>query len=287
MLLPDYIKSPLNYTGGKYKLLNCIIPMFPRGMNRFVDLFAGGLNVGINVDAGTIYANDRIPQLMEVYELFRDTEFHALLDRIKKRIKQYDLSLQNGEGYNALREEYNRTRETLDLFVLICHSFNHQIRFNGRGEFNMPFGRNRSAFNDTIEYNLGRFCGAMSTKHIVLSTGDFREFDYGQLERGDVVYCDPPYLITTGPYNDGKRQWDAAEDEALMTLLDELNDRGIWFAMSNVFSHRGLTNVPLTLWGAKYRVHYLNNTYINCNYHCKNRDTETVEVLLTNYGKRC
>ena len=45
-----YIKSPLNYTGGKYRLLDRILPAFPRDYHRFVDLFAGGFNVGINVD---------------------------------------------------------------------------------------------------------------------------------------------------------------------------------------------------------------------------------------------
>lgn len=26
----NYIQSPLNYTGGKYKLLNQLIPLFPK-----------------------------------------------------------------------------------------------------------------------------------------------------------------------------------------------------------------------------------------------------------------
>ncbi len=37
----EYIKSPLNYTGGKYKLLPQIIPIFPSDINTFVDLFGG------------------------------------------------------------------------------------------------------------------------------------------------------------------------------------------------------------------------------------------------------
>lgn len=46
-----YIKSPLIYNGGKYKLLPQIMPNFPSECNTFVDLFTGGLNVGINVNA--------------------------------------------------------------------------------------------------------------------------------------------------------------------------------------------------------------------------------------------
>jgi len=46
-----YIKSPLNYTGGKYKILEPIFEAFPKNIRTFVDVFAGGFNVGINVDA--------------------------------------------------------------------------------------------------------------------------------------------------------------------------------------------------------------------------------------------
>ena len=38
----DLIKSPLNYTGGKFKLLPQILPLFPDNIDTFVDLFAGG-----------------------------------------------------------------------------------------------------------------------------------------------------------------------------------------------------------------------------------------------------
>ena len=53
-----YTKSPLNYVGGKYKLLNQIIPLFPDDIDTFVDLFTGGCNVGININARKIICND-------------------------------------------------------------------------------------------------------------------------------------------------------------------------------------------------------------------------------------
>lgn len=48
------IKSPLNYVGGKFKLLSQILPLFPDNINRFVDLFCGGGNIGVNVKANKI-----------------------------------------------------------------------------------------------------------------------------------------------------------------------------------------------------------------------------------------
>ncbi len=45
------IASPMNYIGGKYKILPQILPLFPDNIGTFVDLFCGGCNVGINVSA--------------------------------------------------------------------------------------------------------------------------------------------------------------------------------------------------------------------------------------------
>lgn len=284
--MPDYIKSPMNYTGGKYKILEHIIPSFPESINNFVDLFAGGLNVGINVQADTIYANDQITYLVELYKLFQDTSIDSLLSAIKERIAYFNLSQTNAEGYNALRAEYNQSKFLLDLFVLTCYSFNHQIRFNSKHEFNTPFGKERSSFNESIERNLVLFCTALQKKNIILSTGDFRDFDFARLTKGDVVYCDPPYLITTGSYNDGKRgfkDWTESEDSDLLALLDKLNERGILFALSNVFAHKGQTNDALIEWSKKYNVLYIDKTYSNCSYHFKDRGAKTVEVLITNY----
>lgn len=284
--MQKYIKSPMNYTGGKFKILEHIIPSFPQNMNNFVDLFAGGLNVGINAQAATIYANDQITYLINLYRMFQSTSIDVLLKEIKERITYYKLSLTNADGYNALRSEYNKSKSLLDLFVLTCYSFNHQIRFNSKHEFNTPFGKERSSFNDSIERNLVLFCKALQNKNIVLSTGDFRDFDFGQLSKGDVVYCDPPYLITTGSYNDGKRgfnDWTEKEEFDLLSLLDELHKNGILFALSNVFAHKGQTNDMLIEWSNKYNILYIDKNYSNCSYHFKDRETKTVEVLITNY----
>ena len=284
--MDSYIKSPMNYTGGKYKILNDIIPSFPSGIKNFVDLFAGGLNVGINVNADTIYANDQISYIIDLYKLFQDTSTDDLVASIKARIGEYQLSQENQEGYLELRKKYNETGESLDLFVLTCYAFNHQIRFNSKHQFNTPFGKERSSFNPNIESNLLRFCDALHKKNIILSTGDFLDFDFSLLSRGDLVYCDPPYLITTGSYNDGKRgfkDWTLKEERELLALLDDLDRQGILFALSNVFRHKGLTNDVLIEWSKKYYVTHIEKSYTNCSYHFKDRAARTMEVLVTNY----
>lgn len=274
--------------GGKYKILNNIIPVFPNEIKNFVDLFAGGLNVGINVNADNLYINDHISYLIDLYKFFKDEDINELITSIKKIILKYQLSLTNNEGYLALRKEYNVSKNILDLFVLTCFSFNHQIRFNNKHEFNTPFGKNRSSYNSSIENNLIDFVNMLHKKNIIFYNCDFTEFNFEMLGKGDVVYCDPPYLITTGSYNDGKRgfkDWTATEEKQLLELLDYLNNKDILFALSNVFYHKGESNKLLIEWSKKYNIQYIDKNYANCSYHFKDRNTKTVEVLITNFER--
>ena len=123
-------------------------------------------------------------------------------------------------------------------------------------------------------------------KNISFYTTDFREMNLDFLGENDLIYCDPPYLISTGSYNDGNRgfkDWHEEEEEALLTLLDRLNDQGTRFALSNVLYHKGLSNDLLIDWSKKYHITCIDKSYANCNYHFKDRDAVTVEVLITNY----
>lgn len=281
-----YIKSPLNYTGGKYKLLKDIVPYFPDKCENFVDLFSGGLNVGINVNAKNLYVNDHNSFLTEFYEFLKNTETNRIVSLVKETIEQYSLSQSNTDGYNRLRCDYNEQKSPLLLFVLTCYAFNHQIRFNNSFEFNTPFGKERSSYNSRIEENLIRFTSALKEKNIFFSSVDFRRFPFSSLNQSDFVYCDPPYLISTASYNDGKRgfgDWKEKDDLDLLAILDNLHSRNIYFALSNVFVHKGAENKALIEWSNKYKVIFLDKKYSNCSYHFKNRQTSTIEVLVTNY----
>ena len=54
----EFVKSPLNYTGEKYKLLPELIKRFSEEDGTFVDLFGGGFNVGINSRNRLVAYND-------------------------------------------------------------------------------------------------------------------------------------------------------------------------------------------------------------------------------------
>ena len=283
----EMIKSPLNYTGGKYKLLPQILPYFPSNINTFVDMFCGGLNVSANVKCKKIIANDLDEHVIGIYESLKEYDIETIESWIRTWLKMYELSDSNEEMYYKLRAHYNDCIKlnknsilhdmNIMLFVLVCHSFNNMIRFNKKGDFNVPFGKR--TYNPNMRKNLVDFYNAIHNIDITFSSEDFRKLDLQGLSKDDFVYCDPPYSITCAAYNSG---WDGKDDKDLMDLLDKLHEDGIRFALSNVFSNKGKVNKQLIKWSKKYNVYHLNASYSNCSYH-KNNVNKTDEVLITNY----
>lgn len=288
-----YIKSPLNYIGGKYKILNQIIPKFPKKINTFVDLFGGGFNVGINVDAETVIYNDVIEPLCELMNYFSDNEADEVIKKLEDNIKNNSLDKENTDAFLRLRNKYNHNiyenedEKILDFYSLILYSFNYQIRFNQNMKYNTPFGKNRSSYNQNIKKNLEKFIKKINKTNVKITKDKFVDFDFSNLGEDDFVYCDPPYLITTGSYNDGNRgikDWTLDDEKKLLSILDVLNSRGVKFALSNVLVANDKKNEILTEWSKKYTVYIIENSFNNSNYRRKKKD-DTIEVLITNYGE--
>lgn len=281
------IKSPMNYIGGKYKLLPQILPLFPNKISMFYDVFGGGASVSLNVNSEFVYYNDIVPYVSNMFNDLKGKSTEECLKEIEKVIKKYSLSKTNKEGFLKLREDYNNgDRSWVNFYMLICHSFNYQFRFNNSQEYNSSFGKNRSEYTITTENKFINFMDKLNSIDISFDYKDFRDIDYSDADENDLVYFDPPYLISCGNYNDGKRGfkgWTQQDDLDLMDLCDKLDEQGTRFAMSNILEHKGLKNEKLIEWSKKYKVYTLDYNYDNCNYQDNNKNNNTVEVLIVNY----
>lgn len=299
------IASPLNYIGGKFKLLNQILPLFPKA-SHFLDVFAGGCNVGVNVSSSKITFNDNNKILIGLLDYIKSTETEVLLKKIENTIIKYQLSQTdlygyayyhsdsskglaeyNKNGYLQLRNDFNQQvkADKVDftlLYVLIVYSFNNQIRFNKNGEFNLPVGKRD--FNTKMRSKLRLFSEAIKHKDIHFSALDFRKIDLDQLEQGTFLYCDPPYLITTASYNENGA-WTEQDENDLLDFLLQAHQLGFKFALSNVLSAKGKENKILAHWVEEnnFNIHFLNKSYANSNYQRKEKGSLSQEVLITNY----
>lgn len=302
-------QSPLNYTGGKFKLLSQILPLFPEQIDTFVDLFCGGCNVGLNVNANSVLYNDADEHLKYLFQMFKNLDKSVTFDLINQVIDEYGLSrvsehsyefygCNGGDGlgsYNKdkflkLRADYNAKSgedyyKFIMLYVLIVYAFNNQIRFNSNGEFNLPVGKRD--FNVSMIEKLSSFIDRVKDQDCYFSSVDFREVNTDELTPNDFVYADPPYLITCATYNE-QDGWSESDECDLLAFLDDLDERHIRFALSNVLRSKGKQNDILITWAQqnaeRYRLIHLNHNYSNSNYHTKDKISGSDEVLIVNYG---
>lgn len=304
----EIIQSPLNYTGGKYKLLSQILPHFPKDIDLFVDLFSGGGNVGINVPCNKVIFNDKNEIIRYIFGTFKNLDKESIFDFIDDTIKKYNLSdtfrngydyyrctssaglsTYNNEKYLKLRSDFNSRKGYdyyyyIQLYTLILYSFNNQIRFNKKGEFNLPVGKRD--FNIKMRNKLSDFIDRIKSGDYTFESKDFRDLKNDNWNSKTFVYADPPYLITCATYNE-QEGWTKKNEQDLHDYLDNLDNRGIKFALSNVLRSKGKENKLLLEWiqknQSRYRVIPLNYNYANSNYQIKDRTSVTEEVLIVNY----
>ncbi|WP_101877004.1 Dam family site-specific DNA-(adenine-N6)-methyltransferase [Lachnoclostridium edouardi] len=304
----EYIQSPMNYIGGKYKLLPQILPHFPSDMKVLVDLFCGGCNVGINADCKKVIFNDSNSRLIQLYREFKKRDKEEIFNYIEKTISHYCLSKSSEYGYDRygcasstglgsynkekylqLRSDFNSRQQDspdyyLMMYVLLIYSFNNQLRFNQAGEFNLPVGKRD--FNARMEKKLSRFLHRIKNRDYTYVNMDFRRFPLEDMEKGSFIYADPPYLITCATYNE-RSGWGEQDERELLEFLDRAHKLGLKFALSNVISSKGRKNALLLQWTKqnkdKYKVIHLDYHYANSNYHTKDRAKKADEVLVINY----
>jgi DNA adenine methylase len=295
-------RSPFFYVGDKFKLIPEIRMHFPEKINKFVEPFLGGGSVFLNVEAKKYILNDIDKNVIFLHDfLIKQSENEGIFfKKVKSLARKYNLSRSffedvvplslkkkwvktyyaqfNREGYSRLKSDYNKSlkKDPFLLYLLLIYGFNRMLRFNKKGEFNIPVGN--VDFNQNVVNALKDYFLKARTCDVVLNSQDFRIFLASQkLTQNDFVYVDPPYLISASEYN---KLWGEEQEEILLDTLDELDRKGIKFALSNITTYNGKRNEKLLKWMQKYTAHSVNSNYISYHDNTKKRITE---VLITNY----
>ncbi len=307
------MKTPLNYTGNKSRLMDQFATHFPDNVDVFVDLFCGGATVGLSVDAKKIIFIDNNLNVINLLKHLASYNFDKTLSRLEVIISKYQLSYSakygykkyrkgiekkdnnglktyNTLGYYKLREDFNSlkdksTKGALDLlYILVVYAFNNDMRFNKRGEFNLPVGK--TDLNKNNINKIKQYIDRVKKIDCKFICGDFREEKIKNiLMKADFIYADPPYLLGDAVYNE-MGNWTEKTEQELINLLDFLNKNNKKFALSNVLSKIGESNKPLSDWIFKrtdLHVVDIDYHYRSASYNKINRNSNEREVLITNY----
>ena len=279
------------------------MPYFPAQINNYIEPFVGGGSVFLNVDAQKFVLNDIDKNMIMLHNYLCTCSscpkifFEQITNRIlelglsrsfKEDIVPIDLKTEypktyyakfNKESYGKLRTEYNKNKDNvLDLYLLLIYGFNRILRFNSRGDFNLPVGN--VDFNKNVVSALETYFKNVCTKTLHFFNFDYKEFvNMLTYKENDFIYFDPPYLITFSEYN---KLWNEDKERKLLDLLNDLSRNKIKWAISNLVAdyNKGTHNEIFNNWMQKYNVHEINSYYISFN---NNKVRPTREVLVTNY----
>ena len=288
------IKNSLSYPGNKNRLLKEIVPELPE-TKYFIDVFCGSGVVGANSKSSVVIANDFNEWTIAILRCLYEVDFRCLVDKIEKIISKYGLSYSrvlpkgfyvekkheglsviNREGYLKLKDDFNNNHDIFSLIVLCIYGFNHYLRFNKNGEFNVPVGK--VDFSKSIYTELEKFVNGIKDKKFIFLNFDFRNSELYKYDDA-IYYFDPPYLITTAPYNEG---WSERDEKDLLRMLDSLNENNKKFVLSNLLISNGKRNELLIEWSKKYNTINVHRQYRNANYQ-KINITDTEEVIIKNF----
>jgi DNA adenine methylase len=195
---------PLKWAGGKRWQLPYLKPYWaPESRRRLVEPFCGGLAVALGLMPSRALLNDINPHLINFYRHLREGFVIDLRQENRRSLfyshrKQFNRLLAEGDPASA---------HAAALFYYLNRTgYNGLCRFNGSGEFNVPFGR----------YAKIRYRTDFTQYKAIFASWDFTSvhFEDVALHPDNFVYADPPYDVDFRQYAKDGFGWDQQERAA-------------------------------------------------------------------------
>lgn len=225
----------LKWAGGKYRVINDIKKFLPAG-NRLIEPFVGSGAVFLNTNYNSYLLADINEDLINVYRMLKEhgKEFVEIT-------KGFFVPQNNTkEKYLELRDVFNDIDDAFlksALFVYLNrHGYNGLIRYNQKGQFNTPFGKYEKVYFPEKEMLL--FYNKLKMVDVELKVTSYEE-TLKEAVKGDVIYCDPPYipLSKTANFTQYHQSKFTIPDQLnLIQILKDLASKGIPSVLSNHYS---------------------------------------------------
>ena len=243
------IVPPIKCQGIKTKLVPWIKALVPSDFDGiWIEPFLGSGVVVFNILPKRALLADSNPHLINFYEAISVGAITPASTRRHLESQGAELYRSNGEHYYIVRERFNRIHDPLDFLFLNRACFNGLIRFNRKGEFNVPFCRKPNRFSRSY---VTKICNQVMSVRDILTARDFTfatqdlSETIGVAQSADFMYCDPPYV---GRHTDYFNNWGEQSEVELAMLLSSVSCR---FILSTWHSNRYRNNPFIdALWSA-------------------------------------
>jgi DNA adenine methylase len=260
------MKTYLKWAGGKTKVVDKLLSLFPQKINKYIEPFVGSASVFLNVIDSIqkdtdkdIYSEKILPKafylndfnyfLINCHQIVSDKVEEVILD-LEELQKEFIKNKDKRLFFNRKREEMNRLiiknilseNEKKRMFVLfICLNktcFNGLWRVNKKGLFNVPW--NQVETTNLYNSETLKECSYLLKKSVFFNQ-DFEIFIKDNVKKNDFVFLDPPYVpvsITSSFTSYTENEWTSEEDNRLADCLEYIDSIGAKFMMTNSNSEK-------------------------------------------------
>ncbi|TDQ58121.1 DNA adenine methylase [Mesocricetibacter intestinalis] len=223
----------LKWAGGKYRLTEEINRLLPKRKSCLVEPFVGAGSVFLNSNFKHYILADINPDLINLFNTIKQ-DVEAYIQALRPLF--FHPQANSAAYYYARRDEFNLSSDPFLRSVIFLYlnrfGFNGLCRYNGREEFNVPFGAYKKHYFP--ERELRYFAHKAQNADFICA--DFHKtFDLA--EENSVIYCDPPYAPLPQNSNFTRyagQDFSLAQQKALADLARQTaQDRGIPVILSN------------------------------------------------------
>ena len=215
------VKPFIKWSGSKRSQAHEIISYFPKEFDVYYEPFLGsGAILGHLTPQKAVGADINKPLISLWKELQSNPEKMANDYREK-----WDALQKKGHTYfYEVRDKFNKDQSPFDFLFLTRTCVNGLIRYNKNGEFNNSLHHTRSGIHpDRLEKIIFDWSSTVGGYKFI--DHDYKKATFSAKD-GDFIYLDPPY------FNTGTRYFGVIDYESFLGYLEELNQRGIRFALS-------------------------------------------------------
>ncbi|MDR0603407.1 MAG: Dam family site-specific DNA-(adenine-N6)-methyltransferase [Bacteroidales bacterium] len=283
------MKPLVKYRGGKSNEISNISKHIPEYKGRYIEPFFGGGALYFHIEPKRAIINDINSKLIAFYTGIKSNypTLRTELDEIEKiyeaNRKQFDelkrqtpnerVEDKNEELYYQLRDMFNdladkKYSDALLYFFINKTAYSGMIRYNSKGEFNVPFGR-YTHLNTAL----------VTKKHSdLLATADIYNTGYKDIfdmaQPYDFIFLDPPYDCIFSDYGNEEYK-NGFDDDCHITLAKDIKNLNC-----KVLLVIGRTALTEKLYGDMIIDEYAKNYSVNIRNRFKSVATH---ILVANY----
>lgn len=202
------MNAMIKYRGGKSKEIIHFTSNMPASYDRYIEPFLGGGALYFYLEPQNAIINDINKRLIDFYSEIKSDypciriQLDALQEIYEKNQRKYEelkkknpdnrVENKNEDLYYKLRDMFNHKiktdySEAVLYFFINKTAYSGMIRYNGDGEYNVPYGRYKN-FNTNLitekHYEL--------LQHTEIFNCDYSEI-FGMAKENDFMFLDPPY----------------------------------------------------------------------------------------------